>query len=86
MARRLYLAPRSVRAGALGGIAGGGVGSEFGVGVRAGGPNLDPPAPPFTPPVVVQLQGSNGECWSATYSATILANGGGNFRAKPDGP
>ena len=56
------------------------------VGVRGAGPKLSLPATPLTPPVVVQLQGSNGECWSATYSSTILANGGGLVRARPDGP
>jgi hypothetical protein len=55
------------------------------IGVRAGGPRLTLPATPLTPPVVVQLQGSNDQCWTATYS-TLLTNAGGVVRAKPDGP
>jgi hypothetical protein len=55
------------------------------IGVRAGGPRLTLPPTPLTPPLVVQLQGSNDVCWTATYS-TLLTNAGGVVRAKPDGP
>lgn len=52
---------------------------------KALGPNLDLPATPLTAPVTVQLQGSNGTCWSSTYSSSILQNSDGQFRARPDG-
>jgi hypothetical protein len=32
------------------------------------------PATPLTPPVIVQAQGANGECWSGTYDAFIAQN------------
>jgi hypothetical protein len=52
--------------------------------VRAFGESLDPPATPLVAPVTMQLHGSNGTCWSSTYSATILKNADGQFRAKPN--
>ena len=52
--------------------------------VQARGVNLDLPALPLAAGVTVQLQGSNGTCWSATYpSANIRKNADGKFRALP---
>lgn len=52
--------------------------------VQARGVDLDLPALPLAAGVTVQLQGSNGTCWSATYpSANIRQNGDGAFRALP---
>lgn len=48
-----------------------------------GGPRLDPPALPLTPPVVAQLQNSESGCWQATYSAPVV-NDGTRFRATAD--
>jgi cysteine-rich repeat protein len=50
------------------------------------GENLDMPQLPLTPPVIVQAQASNGNCWEATYSDFILKNRSDQFRAKPDAP
>lgn len=47
------------------------------------GSNLTLPALPLVAPVMVQLQASNGECWTATYDAFIKKNEGDRFRAKP---
>jgi hypothetical protein len=51
--------------------------------VRAKGPALDMPSPlDIVPPVTVQLQNASA-CWSATYySAGVIANDAGMFRAK----
>jgi hypothetical protein len=52
--------------------------------VQARGVNLDLPALPLAAGVTVQLQGTNGTCWSATYpSANIRQNADGRFRALP---
>jgi hypothetical protein len=52
--------------------------------VRALGVNLDLPPLPLAAGVTVQLQGTHGTCWSATYtSAGIRKNGDGVFVAKP---
>jgi hypothetical protein len=52
--------------------------------VKAIGESLDLPATPLTAPVTMQLHGSNGTCWSSTYSTTILKNADGQFRARPN--
>jgi cysteine-rich repeat protein len=49
----------------------------------ARGPTLGLPATPLTPPVTVQLQGSHGECFTATYEAFVRKNGDGRFQARP---
>ena len=41
------------------------------------------PVLPLTPPVTVQLQGANGQCWGATYSAPSV-NDTGEFKAQTD--
>jgi hypothetical protein len=41
------------------------------------------PTLPLTPPVEVQLQATNGECWSAVYSTPIV-NDAVQFKAKAD--
>jgi hypothetical protein len=52
--------------------------------VKGKGTRLTLPTAPLTPPVTAQLQGANGECWSASYAgASILENSAGSFRAKP---
>jgi hypothetical protein len=56
------------------------------VGAQATGANLALPATPLTPPVIVQAQGANGECWSGTYDAFIAQNANGRFRAKHGSP
>jgi hypothetical protein len=55
------------------------------------GQQLTLPALPLTPPVTVQLQASNGSCWTSTYDGFITdngvaANGSGLFQAKPSLP
>ena len=35
------------------------------------------PSLPLTPPVVVQLQATNGECWGAVYSMPTRNDVGG---------
>ncbi|TMA74933.1 MAG: hypothetical protein E6J77_23790 [Deltaproteobacteria bacterium] len=47
------------------------------------GVNLRMPVLPLTPPVTVQLQGANGQCWGATYSAPSV-NDTGEFKAQTD--
>src|SRR5262249_37004922 len=49
--------------------------------VTGKGANLAIQQPPYTPKVTVQLKGSNGKCWDATYS-TPTTNVAGRFRAK----
>jgi len=56
------------------------------ISVRAKGERLTLPATPLTAPVTVQLQSSAGSCFTATYQNAIKANGGGQFRARPDAP
>jgi hypothetical protein len=52
--------------------------------VEGRGENLTLPGLPLTPPVTVQLQASNDECWTAVYNpAGVRANGDGRFRARP---
>ena len=52
--------------------------------VKGKGTRLTLPTAMLTPPVTAQLQGANGECWSAGYAgASILENSAGSFRAKP---
>jgi hypothetical protein len=53
---------------------------------NAKGEDIDMPALPLLPPVLVQLQGEHGECWEATYSDLVLKNDESGFRAKPDLP
>jgi hypothetical protein len=52
--------------------------------VRGRGTRLTLPDPPLTAPVTLQLQGSHGQCWSATYSTQIMKNADGAFKAKAD--
>jgi subtilisin family serine protease len=43
------------------------------------------PAPPLAPPLRVQLQAGNGQCWEATYSAAgVQRNSARQFRAQAD--
>ena len=56
------------------------------VSVKAGGPKLTLPATPLTAPVTVQLQSSDGACFTSTYQNDIKTNAGGQFRARPDLP
>ena len=52
--------------------------------VKGQGVELALPTPlAIVPPVVVQLEGLNGECWGATYSSGVV-NTGGQFKAKSD--
>jgi hypothetical protein len=52
--------------------------------VTGRGERLDLPALPLTAPVTVQLQVTNGECWSAVYAGRIKRNANGLFKALPD--
>jgi len=54
--------------------------------VRGKGANLDMPALPLVPPVTVQLQASNDECWKAEYEEFVKKNQVDLFRANPDAP
>lgn len=61
--------------------------------VKGAGPNLSAvPALPWTPPVVVQVVNSDGECWDTTFTSdTITANqapgvGSGGFKASVKRP
>ena len=47
------------------------------------GENLRVPMVPLTPPVTVELQAANGECWGATYSSPIV-NDTTEFEARAD--
>jgi len=49
------------------------------IGVKGTGAELALPDTPLDPPVTVQLQTSNGECFTATYEAFVRKNGEGNF-------
>jgi hypothetical protein len=51
--------------------------------VQGLGARLTLPEPPLTAPVTVQLQASNGECFTASYSNHIAKNADGLFRARP---
>ena len=51
--------------------------------VKGRGANLALPTLPLTPPVLVQLQASNGSCWEASYS-TSVANDAHKFIAGAD--
>jgi cysteine-rich repeat protein len=51
--------------------------------IRGESPTLAYPAPPFTPPVTVQVRASNGSCWGAVYS-TPRVNDAQQFRAAQD--
>ena len=51
--------------------------------VQGLGATLTLPDPPLTAPVTVQLQASNGECFTASYDQQILENADGVFRARP---
>ncbi len=53
------------------------------VSVQGQGTGLTLPEPPLTAPVTVQLQASNGECFTASYDDHILKNADGRFRARP---
>jgi hypothetical protein len=51
------------------------------------GSDLDPPSPPLTQPVTVQLVNDDGLCWEAVYGAPALKNVGGSpaqFKDKAD--
>jgi hypothetical protein len=51
------------------------------------GSDLDPPSPPLSQPVTVQLVNTVGVCWEAVYSAPALKNVGGSpaqFKDKAD--
>ena len=39
------------------------------IALKGKGASLPPLALPYAAPVTVQLQGSNGECWEASYAA-----------------
>ena len=56
------------------------------INVRGKGANLDMPALPLVPPVTVQLQASNGECWKAEYEEFIQENQADCFKAKAGSP
>jgi hypothetical protein len=46
---------------------------------------LGPPAPALTPPVTVQLIGSDGvgtRCWQTTFSSLVTHNDAEQFKAK----
>jgi len=64
-------------------ILGAGTDGDARVMVIGSGENLRVPILPLTPPVTVELQAANGECWGATYSSPVV-NGIGEFRAKTD--
>jgi len=51
--------------------------------VKAADGTIPVPPLPLTPPVRVQMQASNGECWEATYSAP-LENDPSLFQARAD--
>jgi cysteine-rich repeat protein len=51
--------------------------------LRARGPALALPPTPLTPPVIAQLQGSHGECFTSRYDAFVKKNADGQFRALP---
>ena len=51
--------------------------------VKGRGAHLALPTLPLTPPVLVQLQASNGSCWEASYS-TSVANDAHKFIAGAD--
>jgi hypothetical protein len=51
--------------------------------VKAADGTIPVPTLPLTPPVRVQMQASNGECWEATYS-TPLENDASGFQARAD--
>jgi len=51
--------------------------------VKAAMGTIPMPPLPLTPPVRVQMQASNGECWEATYSAP-LKNDPSLFQARAD--
>lgn len=53
--------------------------------VRGRKENLGLPDTPLTPPVTVQLQVANGECWTAEYGEFIKKNADGVFSANPGG-
>ncbi len=53
--------------------------------VRARKEDLELPSTPLIPPVTVQLQVANGECWTAEYGEFIKKNEGGVFKANPGG-
>lgn len=51
------------------------------------GSDLDPPSPPLSQPVTVQLVNTDGVCWQAIYSTPALKNIGGSpaqFKDKAD--
>jgi hypothetical protein len=54
--------------------------------LTARGTHLALPSTPLTAPVIVQMQATNGECWSAQYDALIRRNEDGRFVAKPSLP
>ena len=59
------------------------------IALRAKGPNLSNrspalPMPPLDMPLRLQLQGAEGECWEANYSAHIMRNQRGRFAARSD--
>jgi uncharacterized delta-60 repeat protein len=52
--------------------------------VKAKGAPFAAPSLPLPTPVVTQLRGSNGTCFTAEYSTKIIRNDGGQFSAKGD--
>jgi hypothetical protein len=54
--------------------------------VEARGVNLGLPDLPLAQPVVVQLQASNGECWTSSFDAFVQENAGTAFRARSGSP
>ena len=54
--------------------------------LRGKGEKLTLPTPPLTTPVTVQLQTSEGTCFTATYQSNVSVNGAGEFKGRPDAP
>ncbi|HJQ85497.1 MAG TPA: beta-propeller fold lactonase family protein [Candidatus Binatia bacterium] len=51
--------------------------------LNGGGENFPAPALPLAPPITLQLQASNGECWESTFS-TARVNRDDVFKARAD--
>lgn len=41
--------------------------AEIKIGLKGLGGNLDAVAPPFSPPLTVQLRAAGGDCWTAVF-------------------
>src|SRR2546427_4060921 len=53
------------------------------ISLKGRGVNLPLPTLPLSPPVTVQLQATNGQCWDAVYG-TPLVNDASEFKARSD--